>query len=333
MNFAGIPETHIEAVRFFGNDENCHEFLTSMRWPEGVTCPHCKSQAVGLSVSSMRSRSKRTPEVMLTRRVWNCKGCHKQFTVKTGTIFEASPIPLTKWLPAVWMICNCKNGISSYELGRSLGVTQKTAWFMGHRIRLAMREGFFEVAGEAEADETYVGGKVRNMTVKQKQAKYGHRKPGGPCSKQPVLGILQRSETPGNSRVVVRQVKNATAKELGPHLIENIKPGTWLYTDMHRTYRAFETHYIHACVDHAVEYVNGKVHTNGLENFWSLLKRTLGGTYVRVLPAHMFRYLDEQACRFNARRDDDRDRFLSTMERVTGRRLTWDVLTVSWRLI
>jgi transposase-like protein len=328
-SFADIPTTLIEAIRYFGDDQNCHDFLAAVRWPEGAACPHCQSANVGKLVCSVaKSRSKvRTPGATFTRRLWNCKACRKQFTVKSGTIFENSPIGLEKWLPAVWLITNAKNGISSYEVARSVGVRQKAAWFMCHRIRLAMREGTFEVAGEAEADEVYIGGKVRNMTIPQKQKRYGHRKPTGHSAKQPVLGILQRSPVKGSSRVVLEQVSRASAREMGPHLLEHIKPGTWLYTDAHKTYQAFSTHYIHAYVDHAVRYVDGKIHTNGLENFWSLLKRTLGGTYVRVLPAHLYRYLDEQACRFNERADGDRDRFLSTMQRTVGRRLPWSALT------
>lgn len=336
MNPTQIPTTQLEAIRFFASEENCHDFVTALRWSEGVTCPHCASPEVGgISVIQAKSRSKDPAKAGSTfaRRIWTCKACKKQFTVKAGTIFEHSTIPLEKWLPCVWMLTNAKNGVSSYEIKRTLGVTQKSAWFMAHRIRLAMREGSFDVAGEAEADEVYIGGKIRRMSVPQKQAKYGHRKPTGHSAKQPVLGILQRSPVKGNSRVILEQVPHASAKEMGPHLLEHIKPGTWLYTDSHGTYKAFGTHYIHAYVDHGVEYVRGKVHTNGLENFWSLLKRTLGGTYVRVLPAHLFRYLDEQATRFNERKDDDRDRFLSTMQRTVGRRLTWNVLTGSWKLI
>lgn len=247
MNTANLPSTLLEAVRFFGSEENCHDLVVSMRWPDGIRCAHCDSERAGAMVTaSYPSRGKNPNAKPTCRRLWNCKACKKQFTVKTGTIFESSPIALEKWLPAVWMICNAKNGVSSYEIARSLGVCQKTSWFMMHRIRLAMREGSFEVSGEAEADEAYIGGKIGNLTVAQKQKKYGHRKPTGHSAKQPVLGILQRSPFGGGSKVILEQVDHASAKEMGPHLLEHIKPGTWLYTDSHAAYKQFSTHYIHA---------------------------------------------------------------------------------------
>lgn len=328
MNYDSFPQTALEAIRFFADEENCHSFLASLRWSEGMRCPHCNSSAIGkLSVSQFPSQSKKSPGRMLTRRLWNCKGCKKQFTVKTGTIFENSPVGLEKWLPAVWLLVNAKNGISSYELHRTLGVCQKTAWFMAHRIRLAMREGTFQLSGECEADETFIGGKIRNMHIPQKQKRYGHRKPTGHSAKQPVAGILQRSGVKGASRVVVRDVSDVTKQSLIPHIQTRVVKGSAIYTDSLPSYRSLEGEYLHDFIDHAVEYAVGHVHTNGIENFWSLLKRTLSGTYVRVLPVHLFRYLDEQATRFNERSDDDKGRFLATLQRTEGRRLPWNALT------
>ena len=150
MNTKELPEGLVEATRFFATEKTCHEFMSAMRWPNGVECPRCGSKDIGKLIEA--------------RRVWTCKGCKKQFSAKLGTIFEDSPLSLTKWLPATWLIVNAKNGISSCELARALDVTQKTAWFMLHRIRLAMQDGSIEkFSGKIEADETFIGGRARNM--------------------------------------------------------------------------------------------------------------------------------------------------------------------------
>lgn len=328
MNSADLPTTQIQAIRYFASEAVCHEFLSQMRWGSAVKCAHCESENVGkLSISTVPSRSKKPDAKPTTRRVWNCKACKKQFTVKTGTIFEDSALGLDKWLPAVWMICNAKNGVSSCELARSLGVTQKSAWFMGHRIRLAMREGSFEIKGEAEADSTFIGGLAGKMNAK---ARAGARRGanGVISNKTEVHGVLQRSDVKNGSRVAVEVIgetlSDTTARK---HVLSRVEKGANLYTDAAPAYVLLSREYNHAFVDHAIEYASGKVHTNGLENFWSLLKRTLRGTYVHVSPLHLYRYLDEQATRFNERASDDLTRFLSTMNRVKGRRLPYVALT------
>jgi transposase-like protein len=272
-------------------------------------------------------KNRRNPEKVTTRRVWNCKACKKQFTAKVGTIFEDSPLGLDKWLPAVWMIVNAKNGVSSCELARSLGVTQKTAWHMGHRIRLAMREGSFNLAGEVEADETFIGGRARNVSAKRRQ-----KNPLKPMT--PVFGVLERSEEKGHSRVAL-EVMDSLRRPLVHKLVrDKVEKGSALYTDAFGSYRGLGNDYMHAAVDHGITYAMGKVHTNGLENFWSLLKRTLRGTYVKVDAAHLYRYLDEQATRFNERKHTDGDRFVNTMKRVSGRRLPYVALTANpWRIL
>jgi len=323
MNSAALPETQIEAIRFFADEAVCHEFLTRMRWGDAVKCAHCESENVGkLSVSVVPSRSKKEGAKPTTRRVWNCKACKKQFTVKTGTIFEDSALGLEKWLPAVWMICNAKNGVSSCELARSLGVTQKSAWFMGHRIRNAMRDGGFTLNGEVEADEAYIGGKLTNMHAKKRK-----EQPHKFSNKTQVLGMLERSPTRGGSKILLEAMDNRLDNHLTDHVVKKIEHGSKLYTDAAGHYQGMRHYFEHEFIDHAVTYVQGKVHTNGLENFWSLLKRTLKGTYVSVSPDHLFRYLDEQATRFNERSADDLTRFLSTMKRVNGRRLPYVALT------
>lgn len=327
MNSADLPTTQIAAIRYFSDEAKCHEFLAQMRWGSAVRCAHCQSENVGkLVVTAVSSRSKNPDAKPTTRRLWNCKACKKQFTVKTGTIFEDSPLGLEKWLPAVWMICNAKNGVSSCELARALGVTQKSAWFMGHRIRLAMREGGFELSGEVEADETFIDGKYRNMSKKRK-AKLEAEIKTGKYSKEAVLGMLERSPVRGGSKVILEAVESTQKIHLLPHVREHIKKGSELMTDALQSYRELSAEYEHQFIDHAISYAQGKVHTNGMENFWSLLKRTLRGTYVCVSPMHLFRYLDEQATRFNERSANDQTRFLSTINRVFGRRLPYVALT------
>lgn len=302
---AQIPETLTGAIRHFSDAETCHEFLTEMRWPEGVSCPRCGSTDIS--------------NLMLPRRIWNCRGCKKQFSVKVGTIFEDSPLGLDKWLPATWLIVNAKNGISSCELHRALGVTQKTAWFMLHRIRLAMQSGSIEkMNGTCEADETYIGAKARYM--------HKHRRTGvgdAGVKKTAVQGILERTKDGKASRVVLKVVPNTRRPELCGNVREYVVPGSTVCTDALMSYDNLATDYDRQVIDHMVSYVRGNVHTNGLENFWSLLKRGLKGTYVNVEPFHLFRYLDEQAFRFNARKWTDKMRFLATVAKFAGKRLTY----------
>ncbi len=331
MNPDSLPSSLVEAVRFFASDENCHEFLTSMRWGDSVRCGHCDSPKVGkLTVSYFVSRSKvpagEKPR-LLARRVWRCKDCGKQFSVKTGTLFEESPLGLEKWLPALWMICNAKNGISSCELARSLGVTQKSAWHMGHRIRMAMHHGSFMAAGEVESDETFIGGLAGNLSKKKRQQRLEDGIKTGKYPKTIVHGALERTSEARPSRVLLSVLPNTRKGPIQAAVRSRIAPGSKVFTDALNSYRGFPAEYDHEFIDHAITYARGKVHTNGMENFWSLLKRTLGGTYVHVSPAHLFRYLDEQATRFNEREGDDSARFLAAVKRVSGRRLTWDALT------
>ena len=311
MSSEKAPETLLEAVRYFGNPDNAMVFMVSMRWPNGIICPHCD----GLEHSFLQ-----------TRRIWKCKNktCRKQFSVKLGTIFEDSPIGLDKWLPCLWMLANCKNGISSYEVARALGVTQKTAWFMLHRVRLAMQtETFGKMKGTVEADETFIGGKLSNMH-KGRRALGGHSTYLG---KVAVQGLLERHGHDKVSSVRARVVPNSGATHIQGGVRENVKRGARLYTDAAAAYKGLDAEYIHEVIDHSETYVRGKVHTNGMENFWSLLKRGLKGTYVSVEPFHLFRYIDEQVRRFNDRHMDDLGRFLEVVRGVVGRRLTYDSLT------
>jgi len=312
------PATLQAAIEFFSDPDRCHAYMVQMRWPDGIViCPICKEP---------------NPRYLATQRRFECRKKHprKQFSVKVGTIFEDSPIPLKSWLLAVWQITNCKNGISSYELARALGVTQKTAWFMNHRIRLAMQGDSGGTLGsdgaEVEIDETYIGGKARNMHPRKKRA-LGIRRGGSFAGKVAVMGLLQRKTENQKSRVRTKVVPNVRKHQLHNEIAKHVEDGAKVYTDALMSYRDLGLYYQHQIIDHAEKYVDGQVHTNGLENYWSLLKRAIGGTYVSVEPFHLFRYLDEQAFRFNQRGDSDADRFARTLRQVTGRRITFEDLT------
>ena len=299
------PKTLLEAVEYFADPDNALNYLAAKRWTAGVACPHCDAKE---------------PMFLKTRRVWKCRKCRKQFSVKAGTVFEDSAIPLGKWLAAVWLISNCKNGVSSYEIARDLGLTQKTAWFMLHRIRLALQgESEGKLSGEVEADETFIGGKARNMHRSKRQERIHGR---GPVGKAIVMGLLER-----HGEVRTRVLPTRRKKDVRAEVRRHVEPGSDLYTDELLSYEGLSGNYAHEFVNHAEEYVRGNVHTNSMENYWSLLKRGLAGTYVSVEPFHMFRYLDEQAFRYNNRKDlDDAGRFALACSRIAGRRLTWKKL-------
>ena len=304
------PATLMEAIEYFSDFERCREFMVSLRWPEGkVACPRCGSDHV---------------KWLAKARVWKCYAKHKQptFSLKTGTIFEDSPIKLHKWLAAIWLIVNCKNGISSYELASHVGVTQKSAWFMNHRIRLALQEGSFsKLAGEVEVDETFIGGKARNMHVSERKRRITG---SGGKDKTVVLGMLERG-----GRVRATVIENRRKKSIQPEVRAHVQAGSALYSDELRSYDGLDRNYAHKVINHAVEYVRGQVHTNGMENFWSLVKRVLAGTYVSVEPFHLFRYLDEQAFRYNNRKVEHGPfaRFTLAVAQSVGCRLTYNELT------
>ena len=312
-NVDKAPETLLEAVTYFADEEVALAFVANLRWPAGEQdCPKCGSV--------------NEHYYLKTRRVWKCKDCKKQFSIKVGTIFEDSAIPLSKWLPSMWMLVNCKNGISSYELARAIGVTQKSAWFMLHRIRLAMQsESFDKMDGEVEVDETYIGGKARFMHKAKKDRVIGGET--GWKGKTPVMGILQRGDDDKSSQVRAMVVAGNSGKILDPEVRANVEAGANVFTDALGAYTKLRDEYEHEVIDHAVSYAEGKVHTNGLENFWSLLKRSIKGTYVSIEPFHLFRYLDEQSFRYNNREDTDRGRFLNAAMSVLGKRLTYTQLT------
>jgi hypothetical protein len=297
-----------DAILYFADFEHCRQFMVELRWPDGkVKCPQCGSDKVCY---------------LAKNRLWKCYATHPKprFTLKTGTIFEDSPIPLEKWLPVMWQVVNCKNGISSYEIHRAIGVTQKTAWFMLHRCRLAMQDvSGGKLGGEVEVDETFIGGKARNMHKEKRATKITGT---GGKDKEIAMGMVERG---GNVRVF--HVDNRRKQALQSRVRNHIEAGAAIFSDELKSYEGLEAEYQHSVIDHAVEYVNGNVHTNTMENFWSLLKRGLHGTYVSVEPFHLFRYLDEQAFRYNNRKYmDDNERFTAAMKQIVGRRVTYKQL-------
>jgi transposase-like protein len=317
MATESAPKTLREAILFFADYENCKQAVEAIRWPDGVVkCPHCGSENV---------------TYLENQRRWKCYEKHEkpQFSLKVGTIFEDSAIGLEKWLPALWLLVNCKNGISSYELARALGVTQKTAWFMLSRLRLALQaEDGGKLSGDIEIDETYIGGRARNMS-KGRKARMLSGKRGGVAGKAAVMGLLDRHGNDAISQVRTVILTGRKRHHIQPEVRKRVEEGSAIYTDRLMSYDGLGSDYTHGVIDHAERYVDGQVHTNGLENFWSLLKRALKGTYVAVEPFHLFRYLDEQSFRFNNRNGSDAFRFVLALKGIIGKRLTYVALTGS----
>ncbi len=306
------PKTLQEAILYFSDPERCLNYLARRRpeWKNGVTCPVCGNDKVSFLENQLR---------------WQCSSHHsrRQFSVKVGTIFEDSPIGLDKWLPVVWMLMNSKNGVASHEVARAFGITQKSAWFMLHRIRLAMQDKRGGKLGGPskgiEVDESFIGGKARNMhKSRRRRAITGT----GGKDKAIAMGMLERG---GTVRTFV--MDNRRKKAVQEQVRQHIEAGSAIFTDELKSYDGLSEDYKHAVIDHAVQYVDGNIHTNTMENFWSLLKRGLHGTYISVEPFHLFRYLDEQACRYNHRKLTDAERFDLAVRHIVGKRLTYKELT------
>lgn len=309
-----FPETLQQAIQYFSDEQVCIDAFASMRWPTGPECPDCRTK---------------NPYYIKTQKRWKCRECRRQFSVKLNSVFEDSPIPLQKWLPALWLLVNCKNGVSSYELAKDLGINQKSAWFVLHRLRLALKNNsLFKLGGDCgpvEVDETFVGGKLKNM---HKDKKIRYEKRGGWHGKTVVMGLLDRDLRQVRAKVV----PNVRRETLQNEVLREVRHGSEVYTDEHVGYDHLRYKFVHDVVNHAERYVDGQVHTNGIENFWSLLKRTLSGTYVAVEPFHLERYIDEQIFRFNNRATKDNpltdsDRFVAALAQVANKRLTFKELT------
>jgi transposase-like protein len=313
-----------EAIQYFSDEQVCIDTVAKMRWPNGVECPAC---------------SAKEPYWIKTQKRWKCRDCRRQFSVKLGTIFEDSPISLQKWLPAMWLLVNCKNGVSSYEIHRDLKVSQKAAWFMLHRLRLVLQVpkaktpddqigGF----GTVEVDETYVGGRAKNMhksrRLKLAQIRGELNEPTYK-GKTVVMGMLDRKLRQVRATVI----PNTKRETLQNQILQEVFPGSKVYTDEWTGYQGLSEKFAHEIINHMETYVDGKVHTQGIENFWSLLKRSLRGSYVAVEPFHLFRYVDEQVFRFNNRKHEngtkmtDAERFNKALSLVAGKRLTFAEVT------
>jgi transposase-like protein len=322
------PKTLQEAILYFADPDNCIAYLVERRWPDGkVICPVCgRDGAV----------------YMPARRVWQCKTRHpkSQFSIKVGTVMEDSALGLDKWLTAMWMVANCKNGVSSWEIHRALGIGQKAAWFVLHRIRLAMKDARthkFGSSGPVEVDEAFIGGAPKNKHLRERSAairelkkEFGIKSSAGRgTDKVPVFGMLDRE----TRQVRTQLIPTVNREALMDAILSNVEKGSKVYSDGESGYRSLPAQgFIHETVNHMNEYVRGEVHTNGIENFWSLFKRTLKGTYVAVEPFHLTRYADEQAFRYNNRATKDNpltdsDRFALAVTQIVGKRLTYSELT------
>ena len=327
-----LPQTLQEAITYFADKQEAFAFAVCLRWPEGViSCPFCSSGEYSF---------------ITTRQLWKCKACRKQYSVRVGTIFEDSRISLSKWFLAIWMVANCKNGVSSYELHRAIEVTQKTAWFMLHRIRAAIKAKSFDrkLSGVVEADESYIGGLMKNLHKSKRRRLEGeakgeretraaeHRQLGkrvpvrtgaGPAmGKAIVQAVVERD---GEVRAQILQTLGTL--ERAEFILENVEDGGKLMTDTGNA--CMGSRFVHEFINHQEEYVRGNVQTNSVENFWSLLQRTLHGTYVSVEPYHLSAYVDEQCFRFNQRKTNDGQRFVRPrpLTMTNGTRLTHKDLT------
>jgi transposase-like protein len=284
------------------NEDAAREYLEQVRWPDGAICPHCNS------VGAYKLQPKADSKKPVRAGVWKCKTCRKQFTVRVGTIFEDSHIPLYQWLSAIQFLCASKKGISAHQLHRMLNITYKSAWFMAHRIRFAMgRPPLAEkLLGIVEADETYIGGKARGKRGR------------GAENKTPVFALVQRG---GDVRSF--KTERVTTKNLKAMIRENVLQNATIMTDEFLAYKGLSKEFAeHQTVSHGKgEYVRGDAHTNTAEGYFSLLKRGIIGVYHHVSRQHLDRYLDEFNFRYNSRQVDDAFRMILAIEAAKGKRL------------
>lgn len=298
------PKSLLEAIRYYSSEVVCVEFLSSLLWQDGERCCiKCGSTAI---------------YGMRTRPTFKCRDCKKQFSLKSGTVMHNSPLPITKWIPAVWMVVNCKNGISSYEVARALLITQKSAWHLCHRIREAIaKDATIKLSGSVEIDESYFGGAEKNRHSDKVVSR------GGSDGKTIVFGAVERG-----GKVQARVIDSTSSASLQNQVLATVKIGSTLYSDEQGAYFKLGDVYDHSTVNHKRgEYVRGDTHSNTIENYWSLVKRALKGTYIHVEPFHLDRYLDEQGFRYDHRKTNDSGRFIQAASMLFGKRLTYDELT------
>ena len=294
----------VEVMMHFSNQKTCKDYLAKMRWDGNVVCPHCGN---GGKIYTMKSGYK-------------CSSCRKPFSVTKGTIFENSAIPLQKWFAGIWLITSHKKGISSLQLHRDLGITQKSAWFMLQRIRFAVRTRSFNapLSGTVEADETYICGQNRNRHASKKV----HNAQGrSTTDKTPIFGLVQRG-----GRITAMRVTNTQKSTIQPIIVLNVSKQSNLMTDEWKAYTGLSKLYNHQFVRHGVgEYVDGFCHTNTIEGFWSLLKRVIIGQYFWISEKHLDKYLDEFEYRYNTKDISCAERFGNCIANSESR-LTYKVL-------
>lgn len=310
MNSHGKGDVNlVNLIERYGSEDKCREYLEDLRWPEGVTCPRCSSKKISKIVK---------------RNQYDCDSCRYQFSVKAGTVFHDSHLPLWKWFLATYMMVESKKGMSANQLKRTLGVSYKTAWYLCHRIRSAMDVANpVLLSGTIEVDETYVGGKHKNRPV-SKRVRGSAGKAAGKRDKTMVLGAMERG---GNVRFHVER-RNASEVVLKAFIDDVAHDDASIYTDSHPGYRSLKDHGInHEVVDHSAdEWVRADVHTNAIESVWSILKRSIVGSYHQLSAKHLESYLDEIAFKFNNRHNPFlfRDTLMAMLDAET---LTYAELT------
>ncbi len=300
MNFKSV----IQLLDYFKEEKTCIEYYEKLRWNGKPVCPHCGAESP-----------------YKTNRGYKCssKECHKKFTVKVGTIFENSKIPFRVWFAAIYLATTSKKGISSVQLSTQLDITQKTAWFVLHRVREMLKVSAPEMlGGMVEADETYIGGKEGNKHYSKRLLPDGTLKPE---NKKIVLGLIER-----NGKVILKYIPRATASNMVPYIEKHVTLGSTVYTDEAGAYNSLGSKYTHGTVTHSVRiYVDGNIHTNTIENFWSVLKRGLYGIYHSVSEKHLERYLHEFSSRFNERHAGSEEKFNKFLTQ-SEKRLTYQKL-------
>ncbi len=312
----------------FTDEETAREYLEGIQWPDGPFCPHCGSLNAKRLPPQLGRKTKANPDGTIRKGVVQCNDCRKQYTVTVGTVFESSKVPLNKWLLCNHLLCSSKKGMSAHQIARMIGVSYKTAWFMMHRIREAMKDthgGPMGGYGETiEADETYVGGKIKNRNAKRRRNMIGAEHTGerGPFrDKMPVVSLVERG-----GRVRSFHVANVNGATLRHILVTNADRGSWLMTDEHGGYKAVGSEFTgHGVVTHSKgEYVRaGVFHTNTIEGYFSILKRGIVGVYHHVSEAHLKRYVTEFDFRYNTRKLTDFERADESLKGIVGKRLTY----------